>query len=63
MKTENYKKTVLPSHHQQDWHSKQKGRPHQQAGLSVLERKLKKMYSRLPFSFSEDWDSRLEPPV
>jgi hypothetical protein len=42
---------------------KQKHNHQSQANLSAIEQKLKKTYSRLPFSFSEDWDPRLEPPV
>lgn len=34
-----------------------------QCELSTAERKLAMIYGRLPFSFSDDWDARLEPPA
>lgn len=37
--------------------------PSQQVSLSKQELKLKKMYGKLPLSFSKDWDARIEPPV
>jgi hypothetical protein len=37
--------------------------PINQVGLSPAERRLMGMYGKLPFSFSTDWDARLEPPA
>lgn len=34
-----------------------------QCELSQTERKLARIYGRLPFSFSKNWDARLEPPA
>lgn len=34
-----------------------------QRELSTEERRLAMIYGRLPFSFSTDWDARLEPPA
>ena len=37
--------------------------PVNQVGLSPAERRLLSMYGKLPFSFSDNWDVRLEPPA
>lgn len=34
-----------------------------QCELSADERRLAMIYGRLPFSFSKNWDARLEPPA
>ena len=34
-----------------------------QCDLSTEERRLAMIYGRLPFSFSKNWDARLEPPA
>ena len=34
-----------------------------QCELSADERRRAMIYGRLPFSFSTDWDARLEPPA
>lgn len=34
-----------------------------QCELSAEERRLAMIYGRLPFSFSKNWDARLEPPA
>ena len=34
-----------------------------QCELSADERRLAMIYGRLPFSFSDNWDARLEPPA
>ena len=34
-----------------------------QCELSTEERRLAMIYGRLPFSFSKNWDARLEPPA
>lgn len=34
-----------------------------QRELSAEERRLAMIYGRLPFSFSDNWDARLEPPA
>jgi hypothetical protein len=34
-----------------------------QCELSQTERKLARIYGRLPFSFANNWDARLEPPA